>query len=261
LAPGVADTALLLDVCAGPDPRDRTCLPAPRGSYQAAIAELDVTGLRVAFSPNFGIGPVAGKVLDVASSAFDDLVAAAGLLRVEHDARLSSFYDTYAKLEGVDRWIDLPPGLWPERAEELGPDLERGWRSSERSRLPQLAQVFTERRRIEATVAGWFDHIDILVTPTLGIPPFAAEGPLPEAIDGVAVHPFVGLSQPIVASLCNLPAMSIPAGLTSDGLPVGIQIIGERFREDRCLRIAKLHEEVTPWPRLPDLGQGFLPPL
>ena len=52
-----------------------------------------------------------------------------------------------------------------------------------------------------------------------------------------------------LASLVNLPAISVPAGLTAAGLPVGLQVIGPRFREDVCLTLAAIHEQARPWPR------------
>lgn len=259
LAPTVEDTALLLDVCAGPDPRDRTCLPAAGFSYRLAMENLDVAGLRWAYSDSYGIGPVDHEVAELARTGAAKLADAAELEHAPLDAVLPFFYDTYAKLEGVDRWIDLPEGLWPQRADELG-DLAEGWASGARARLPQLAAVFTQRRQIEQTVAAWFEDIDVLITPTLGVTPFAAEGPLPETIEGQEVHPFIGLLQPIMPSICNLPAISLPVGCTAGGLPVGMQVIAGLHREDRCLRLARIWEQTCDWPTLPGLRQGFLPP-
>lgn len=245
LATSAVDTALLLDICAGPDLFDRTSLPSPDVRYLDAVESLPTAGLRVAYSPCFGFGPVEREVGEVVTAALDQLVQSAGLQRVDLDVELPFFFETYSKLEGVDRWVDLPDGLWPERAGELGPELQAGWASGHRARLPQLGAVYTARRALEHQVAHLFTEIDVLVTPTTGVAAFAAEGPLPELIDGQTVHPFVGLAQPILASVCNLPAMSLPAGLTSDGRPVGLQVIAHRFREDVCLRLAQLLEEAT----------------
>lgn len=260
LAPTTADTALLLDLTAGHHPLDRTSLPPPPGRYRSAVDDLDVHGLAVAFSPSYGIGPVDAEVERLAADAFAALATAADLAVTELDTRLELLYDTYAKIEGVDRWIDLPAGLWPDRAGELGEPLASGWHSGARARLPQLGAVYTQRRRIEHTVAAWFEHIDVLVTPTVGVPAFAAEGPIPTTINGTGVHPFVGLAQPIMPSLCNLPAISVPVGLTRQGLPVGMQIIARRHREDVCLRLALLWEVAKAWPRLASLETGFLGP-
>jgi len=255
LTRGVADTALLLDICSGPDPRDRTCLPRPDVVYRQRVEDLDTQGLRVAFSLSYGQAAVEPEIEDLAETAFSRLVDVAGLAPIDLDVKLDPFFDIYAKLEGVDRWIDLPDGLWPERSDELEPGLQAGWASGWKARLPQLADVYTARRRLENDVAEIFRDVDLLVTPSTGVPPFAAEGPLPQTIAGVEAQPFDALIQPVMPSVCNLPAISVPMGLTIDGLPVGLQIIASQHREDHCLRLARLMEQAVPPPVLTDPGQ------
>ena len=87
----VADTALLLDVMAGPDPRDRTCLPPPPGSYVAALDELDLTGLRVAWSADLGFAVVDPDVASVCRRAAEDFAAANGADLVACPLVLSDF--------------------------------------------------------------------------------------------------------------------------------------------------------------------------
>lgn len=250
LATSVRDTALLLDVCAGPHPMDRTCLPAPETPFTMRLDSLPTAGLRVAYTSSYGTGEVDHEVDQLVRDGVSNLSRLAGLDVVDIPVELPDFFDTYTKIEGVDRWIDLPPGLWPERAGELGDHLQAGWASGARARLTQLGQVYTDRRRLEHHVAGVFTNLDLLVTPSTGVAAFDAEGPVPSEINGVSVAPFQALIQPIMPSLCNLPAISVPVGLTSTGLPVGMQIIARRFREDLCLRLAHIYETVVGWPML-----------
>jgi aspartyl-tRNA(Asn)/glutamyl-tRNA(Gln) amidotransferase subunit A len=98
-------------------------------------------------------------------------------------------------------------------------------------------------------IAALFDDIDLLVTPMASIPPFAAEGPMPTEINGVDVHAGMSVVLGFLASLVNLPAISVPAGVDADGLPVGLQIIGPRHREDLVLAAAASYESARPWPR------------
>lgn len=248
----VLDTAFLLDIAAGAHPYDRTSLPDHPGSFLDATTNLDVGGLSVGYSAAFGIGEVDREVGEIVEEWFESFVAHAGLVRsTVAELKLPFLWDVYTKVAGVDRFVDLPEGLWPDRADELEERLRPGWESNAKARLPQLARIYTERRRVEETVAAYFDEVDVLVTPATGIPPFAAEGPIPETVNGVEVHPFVNLIQPIMASLCNLPAIAVPCGLTSKGLPVAAQIVAGRFREDVCLRLARLAEEAAPFPTLP----------
>ena len=81
------------------------------------------------------------------------------------------------------------------------------------------------------------------------MPPFAAEGPMPTEINGKEVHGGMAVVLAMLANLVNLPAISVPAGLVAGGLPVGLQIIGPRFREDLVLAAAARYESAQPWPR------------
>src|SRR5439155_10367015 len=75
----VADRARHLDVTAGPDEHDRTSLPPPTVSYERAVEELDVRGLKVAWSTDMGFAVVDPEVEELTRAAADELVAAAGL--------------------------------------------------------------------------------------------------------------------------------------------------------------------------------------
>ena len=107
------------------------------------------------------------------------------------------------------------------------------------------------RRQLEAEVAALHDEVDVVVTPTTSVPPFAAEGPIPEVIAGQSVFPAMAVPFTMVANLCWNPAVSVPAGLTAAGLPVGVQIQGPRHADEVVLRLARILEQARPWPALP----------
>jgi Asp-tRNA(Asn)/Glu-tRNA(Gln) amidotransferase A subunit family amidase len=251
----VADHALLLDVMAGPDRRDRTCLPKPTGSYLDAIERLDVRGLRAAWSTDLGFAIVDPEVAVIAGRAATTLVEAAGLTLVERPAIFDDYIPTYARIEGVDQFIGVDPDLWQHHLDLLDPLVAPGWRTTPNVTLPKLARVEEERRRIEHQVAELFDDIDVLLTPMAAVPAFAAEGPMPTEICGQATHAGMAVPFAMLANLVNVPAISVPAGLTRDGLPVGLQIVAERFREDVCLRLARILEQAAPWPRHAPIGR------
>ena len=245
----VADQALLLDVMAGPHPADRTCLPAPAARYVDAIDTLDLRGLRACWSADLGFVVVDPEVAAICERAARTLVEAAGMTWVDRDVPFDDHTGVYGRIEGVDMFVGHDPVLWQERLDELDPLVAPGWRSAAGATLPKLAAVEEARERIVARATEVFADVDVLLTPMTAIPAFAAEGPMPTEICGQRVHGGMSVAHGFLANLVNLPAISVPAGVTADGLPVGLQVIGRRFREDVCLRLARVLEQAAPWPR------------
>jgi aspartyl-tRNA(Asn)/glutamyl-tRNA(Gln) amidotransferase subunit A len=254
----VADTALLLDVMAGPDGRDRTCLPPPSGSYLEALGQLDLSGLRVAWSKDLGFAVVDPEVAAIGEQAATRFASATGAVMVDRPVALGDYTLTYAYVEGVDKFVGIERTLWETRLDELDPLSAPAWTRLSRKTLPEAATVESARRQLVAEVAAVFEDIDLLLTPMASVAPFAADGPMPTEINGVKVHAGMSVVLGFLASLVNLPAISVPAGLTSGGLPVGLQVIGRRFREDVVLAAAARYESAHPWSRhCPD--HGFAP--
>jgi aspartyl-tRNA(Asn)/glutamyl-tRNA(Gln) amidotransferase subunit A len=245
----VADTALLLDVMAGPDPRDRTCLPPPGLRYLDALERLDLSGLRVAWSPDLGFAVVDPEVAAVCARAATDFVAATGATLVERPISLDDYTRTYALMEAVDMFVGIDRDLWEHHLDELDPLVAPGWERLRTTTAPQAAAVEATRRALVHAVAPVFDDVDLVLTPTASMAAFAAEGPMPTEIAGTRVHAGMSVVLTFLASLVNLPALSVPAGLTAAGLPVGLQVIGPRFREELVLAAASRYEAAHPWPR------------
>ena len=250
LATTVDDAALLLDLASGPDHRDRRSLPAPFAQYAEAIHTLDVRGLRVAWSVDLGFAIVDPEVAAITRKAADVLVEAGQLEEIDAEVSFPESLDVYSKLGDVDTWIDLPDGLWPERADELDPQLVAGYEKGDRLTVRKFATTFTRRHAIEARLAALFDEIDILITPTAAIPAFPAEGPMPREIAGQKVHPAMAVPFAMLGNIWGGPAISVPAGTTAGGLPVGLHLIGDQHRDDTVLRLARVLEEAQPWPRV-----------
>jgi aspartyl-tRNA(Asn)/glutamyl-tRNA(Gln) amidotransferase subunit A len=246
----VADTALLLDVMSGPDDRDRTCLPAPSVRYLAELGRTDLSGLRIAWSRNLGFAVVDDEVASLCESASRALAASCGAPLTEPTIELEDYTRTYALIEGTDRFVGVDRDLFEHHLDQLDPLSAPGWSYLAARTLPDAAAVESRRRALVAKVAALFEQVDLLVTPTASIPPFAAAGPMPTEIAGVAVHQGMAVVLTFLASLVNLPAISIPCGSTRDGLPVGLQVIGPRFREEVVLAAAARFEAACPWPRL-----------
>jgi aspartyl-tRNA(Asn)/glutamyl-tRNA(Gln) amidotransferase subunit A len=90
------------------------------------------------------------------------------------------------------------------------------------------------------------DH-DLLLTPTLAVPPFEVGIQGPEVIDGRSVEPFEWLHFTYPLNFTGQPAASVPAGWTDDGLPVGLQIIGRHLDDSTVLRASAALEAARPW--------------
>ena len=247
LATTIADTALLFDIAVGPDMRDRTSLPEPGMSYVDAIEQLDVAGLRSAWSADLGFVTTDPEVVAITERAASTLVDAAGLADTGLDVQIDDFIRIYAYMESADQFVDVPDD-WEDRLDELDPLVVGGWRRNRTVTLPQFAKVEKARRGLELQVADLFEHVDVLLTPTNPCAPFAAEGPMPTEIAGQRCHAGSAALLTMLANVANLPSITVPAGLTADGLPVGLMITTARHRDDQCLRLARIFEQAAPWP-------------
>ncbi len=248
LATTVADTALLLDVVAGPDPRDRTCLPPPGVRYADVVAAPRTEGLRIGWSLDLGFAVVDGDVGELCEQAAHRLVAATGGRAVDVEVALRDYIGTYVRIELVDQFVGIDPHLWQSRVDELDPLVAPGWRRASHVTAPEMARTEEVRRWLVHRMAAVFDEVDLLLTPMTCMPAFAAEGPMPTVVAGTQGHGGMAVIHGMLANLVNLPAMSLPAGLV-DGLPIGLQVIGPRHREDLVLAAAARYERAHPWPR------------
>jgi aspartyl-tRNA(Asn)/glutamyl-tRNA(Gln) amidotransferase subunit A len=106
------------------------------------------------------------------------------------------------------------------------------------------------RHGLEAEVAALFDDVDVLLMPSTAMPAFAAEGPLPFVVQGRDASNSGPVPFTMLANLCWNPAVSVPAGLSREGLPVGLQIVARRHHDEVALRLARIFEQARPWPRL-----------
>src|SRR2546421_10570183 len=117
----VADAARHLDVAAGPDDRDRASLPPPGVVYERAIEELDVAGLRAAWSPDLGFAVVEPEVAELTESAALAPADTAGLQLVDRPITLTDPVRTWLSSGAADLWMDLEEGMYPEQADDLDP--------------------------------------------------------------------------------------------------------------------------------------------
>ncbi|HZC14984.1 MAG TPA: amidase [Thermoleophilaceae bacterium] len=254
----VEDAALALTVLAGYDPRDAFSLTEPAPDFTAATRR-SIRGLRIAYSPDLDVFPVDGRVAEVvgrAVRAFEEAGAHVeevklGITRPQRElsdvwSRLYMLLNLQA-LEGYKRTgVDL---LGNHRG-DFPPEYLR-W-VEECQRLPALGFYRDQAIRTEIFDAfqGVLSTYDLLVTPTLACPPVdnAGDGNTagPSAINGEEVDPLIGWCLTYFVNFTGHPAASIPAGL-SDGLPVGMQLIGRRNADADVLAASAAFERLRPW--------------
>jgi aspartyl-tRNA(Asn)/glutamyl-tRNA(Gln) amidotransferase subunit A len=250
LATTIADVARHLDVAAGPDDLDRTSLPPSGVQYEQAIERHDVRGLRAVWSADLGFATVDPDVAGLTETAALALAEAAGLRLVARPIQLTDPVRVWLSAGAPDLWMSLEPGMWPDRADELDAAPRRGLELSEHVDMPRWGAIMQHRAHLEAEVADLYRDVDVVLTPATAVAAFAAEGPMPRQIAGEKVHPAMAVPFTMLANLCWNPAISVPAGFTAEGLPVGLQIMGRRHADDVVLRLARLFEQARPWPRL-----------
>jgi aspartyl-tRNA(Asn)/glutamyl-tRNA(Gln) amidotransferase subunit A len=246
----VADAARHLDVTAGPHDTDRLSLPSSGVHYEEAIERLEVAGLRAMWSPDLGFAVVDPEVASIGEAAARDLVAAAGLRAVSSPLALTDPVRVWGANGVADLFMHMEEGMWPERAAEFSDYVRPMLARSEPVTVSRVAMIWQARQRLDEELAGLFEHIDVLLTPTTAVPAFGAEWPMPSEINGTRVHQAMNVPFTMLANLGWHPAASVPAGLTAGGLPVGLQLVCRRHADDVVLRIARLYEQARPWPRL-----------
>lgn len=240
----VADAALVLSVIAGPDDRDRLSLPAADFDWRTAT-EGGIAGLRVAYSPNLGyaaVDPEVRQIVDRAAHVFErDL----GCTVERADPGWSDPYDTFWGVVVNDSDLVGLRNLAERLGERMSPHLAQTLRADWTAQ--QLTSAVMGRKAIYNAAWRFFRTYDLLLTPTLPVPAFEHGIQGPTEIDGRAVDPFYWLSFTFPFNLTGQPAATVPAGWTTNGLPVGLQIIGRRLDDPAVLRAAAAYEATASW--------------
>lgn len=254
----VSDADLFLSVVSGPDSRDPFSLPHTREDFPAAAGE-DAAGLRIAYSRDLGYFSIHKEVEDAVERAAR-VFAGAGCSVEEADP---GFVNPTETVLGVFNmlWSVHYAAFFQRYLEGWGQYMSPGIKAMIRAGVDIPAVKYKQaefmRQNLWNKIEALLARFDLIITPTLAVPAFDIGIPGPREIEGRAVDPYSGwyLTYPI--NLTGHPAASIPCGLTRDGLPVGLQIIGRRFDEASVLKASALFEKVGPWKgRKPDIAQG-----
>ena len=230
LAASVRDLAVAVRVMAGAHPADPLSWPVSLGE------DVDVSRLRVAVSEDLGWASVEPEVRAAFRAAVDRL--ADGGARVA-EARPDAGPATQL-------WDDvaLPEGFASEGALLTHDGIDPATREiTESGRSATAADYLGAQERRVGFTETWesfFGEYDVLLTPSMPIPAFPTDVTGPTVIDGEPVDPFFDdwCALALPANLTGQPATAVPTGLSSDGLPVGLQVMGPRWADLRTLAVA-----------------------
>lgn len=236
----VADVALMLDMMVGDDRRDPISLPAPAYSYLDLIQEPKKLG-RVAYSPDLGQCPIDAEVADICQKAAMSFTAIASSLE-EDCINFEGGHDIFQILRAAQFAASHGPKLDTHR-ELLKDDVIWNIQAGLKLTAEDIGWAWREQGKLFHRAADFFDHYELLVTPTVMVPPFDHEIRSISEVNGVKFDNYVAwLAQTYLITNTTCPAISVPCGFTASGLPVGLQIVGPAHREDLVLRAAAQFE-------------------
>jgi Asp-tRNA(Asn)/Glu-tRNA(Gln) amidotransferase A subunit family amidase len=242
MARSVRDAALLLGVISGFDARDPASISESVPDYLAAC-DAPVEAMSVAWSPTLGYAKPVPEVLEITKDA------------------VRAFEDFGCSVELVEEVMEDPVDLWnAEFYAGAGTRLKDALRNSPELLDPAVVEVLQgalrgtveqyyskvfARYELREKVRRFFESYDLLLTPTLPVPPFGAGVDVPPELPERSIVSWVYYTYPF--NLTGNPAASIPCGFTEDGLPVGLQMVTGTNRETDLLRAAAAFETARPW--------------
>ena len=241
------DVALGLEAVAGPSPR----VPLTRSAegIADAVRVADARGLRVAYCADLagiGVDPGVESVCREAAFALRD----AGAEVEEIGLDLAYARPAFLALRGL--WFVAQLHSQLDRVEHFGPNVAANVRAGLAVTTRELGAAEAARRRIWEELAALFERFDLLLTPTMAVPPFPVEENYPRTVAGREMETYVDWIAPtFVLSLSGLPVASVPAGLDAAGMPAGLQVVAPPRGEGRALALASVVQRLRPVPLPP----------
>jgi aspartyl-tRNA(Asn)/glutamyl-tRNA(Gln) amidotransferase subunit A len=237
-AMSVTDVALMMNTITRPDARDWTALPFDNIDYTAGLKD-GVKGLRVAYSPTLGY----------AKNVHPD-IAAAVKKAASYLAQLGAQVEQVDP--GIEDPLDITTGLWfagayqvwralsKEQQALTDPDFAAQAALGERLDVNAVHQLNQRRGLLGSHLRQFMQRFDLILTPSTAVPAFKALPAGHSAMNSEAMLGWTPFSYPF--NLSQQPAISLPCGLTADGLPMGVQLVGPMFADALVLRAAKALE-------------------
>jgi Asp-tRNA(Asn)/Glu-tRNA(Gln) amidotransferase A subunit family amidase len=255
IARTVGDAALMFAAIAGPDPRDPLSLPSTGEAWDTLIADVDsespgspgLRDLRVAWTPDLGgaapVDPAVAAICGQAARAFEDLECS-----LEEDApEIGEITRPFVLLNAGMRQTSLGTYLAAWR-DQMDPILVRRLEVAGEASALDVANAEVARTAYHLRLCAFFERYDLLLLPTAMTPALPLDVQFPITVGGRELaQPFDMLLPTYAFNFSNFPAISVPAGWTEDGLPIGLQIVGGWQQDALVLRAAAAFEQARPW--------------
>ncbi len=251
MARNIGDLALMLDAMSGAEAGDPLSLAREAASFQSAVAA-PKKPRRIAVSRNLGITPVdpeVEKIILAAAAKF----AGEGVIVEEAHPELGEAMHCFQTLRALSFATGMRQ-LLKDHRDLLKPEVI--WNIEKGLRLTgeEIAVAEAERGTLFRHMHHFLNDYDLLLCPATIVPPFPVEERYVKSCAGVEFETYVDwLLIVAVATLCACPALSMPCGFTTSGLPVGLQVIAPNRQEAKLLGMARWMEDV--------LGLGTLTPI
>jgi amidase len=243
MARTVADVALMLSAMAGPDPRSPIAIAEPGDRFRADLGR-DFTGVRIAWSRDLGGLPVDRRVtavLEAQRGTFEAL----GCQVVDGQPDLAEARNVFQVLRALNFATRYGPLLERHRHQMKDTvvwNIEEGLKLTAR----EVGEADVQQGRLYHRMREFMERHEFLLLPAAQVPPFDVTQPYVTEINGVPLPTYIDWMRACSdITVTGLPAISVPAGFTDDGLPVGLQIVGRHQDEWGVLQLAHAFEQAT----------------
>ena len=249
----VRDSALMLNLVSGHNSRDSLAIRSAPPDFTDAL-DGDVRGLRIAWSSDLGFGIVDPQVLSVARATaelFEDM----GCTLEDATPESGPPFEIFGTIVIVEDYV-ASGVLLENHADDLMGYVKSTIQAGKKATGTDYARAMAKLWKFRARMEDFFEEYDLLLTPTTAIPAYPI-GARPREIMGQQVNKLWGAT-PFTASfnLSGNPAASIPCGFSSNGLPIGLQIVGRWGDEMSVLRASAALEKARPWAdAIPDIAK------
>ena len=256
LARSVADVGWLLSIMAGPDDRDPGCVPSDPSTFRQPL-DRTPNGVRIAWCADLGGLPLDQRVRSVLESrrtTFETL----GCIVDEACPDFSNVDSLFLTIRAWRAAAVLGPLLHTHR-DQMKPEAVREIEAGLTLTGADIARAMIQHGELLDRMRRFHQTYPFIVCAVNQVPPFEATLDWPKSIDGVPMDHYIAWMKSTywISAMCG-PAISVPAGFTPEGLPVGIQIVGRRHDDLGVLQLAYAFEQATGFGRIrPVLGRSL----